>query len=67
MNRVGFEPTQISLLAPEASALDRSAICPDDGFNERKAQLVIYISGYILGSAHRPANRQIYLWYVKKL
>jgi hypothetical protein len=25
VNRVGFEPTQISLLAPEASALDRSA------------------------------------------
>ena len=30
MIRVGFEPTQISLLAPEASALDRSAISPSD-------------------------------------
>ena len=28
LTRVGFEPTQISLLAPEASALDRSAILP---------------------------------------
>jgi hypothetical protein len=30
LNRVGFEPTSISTLAPEASALDRSAICPDE-------------------------------------
>jgi hypothetical protein len=30
VTRVGFEPTQITLLAPEASALDRSAILPDD-------------------------------------
>jgi hypothetical protein len=37
MMRVGFEPTQISLLAPEASALDRSAISPDDVVDERDA------------------------------
>lgn len=28
VTRVGFEPTPISRLAPEASALDRSAILP---------------------------------------
>jgi hypothetical protein len=30
LTRVGFEPTQITLLAPEASALDRSAILPSE-------------------------------------
>ena len=43
MMRVGFEPTQISLLAPEASALDRSAISPDDVVDERDAFAMIDI------------------------
>ena len=43
MMRVGFEPTQISLLAPEASALDRSAISPDDVVDEIDAFKMIYI------------------------
>lgn len=44
VTRVGFEPTRVSTLAPEASALDRSAILPDelwmnlviDGFYSKK-------------------------------
>ena len=45
LNRVGFEPTQISLLAPEASALDRSAISPDDVVDERDVSTLVNIHG----------------------
>jgi hypothetical protein len=42
VTRVGFEPTQITLLAPEASALDRSAILPDDMNNSKNIHLIPY-------------------------
>jgi hypothetical protein len=40
VTRVGFEPTQITLLAPEASALDRSAILPDDMNSPKNIQFM---------------------------
>jgi hypothetical protein len=42
VTRVGFEPTQITLLAPEASALDRSAILPDDMNSSKNIQIILY-------------------------
>jgi hypothetical protein len=44
VTRVGFEPTQITLLAPEASALDRSAILPDDMNNSKNIQYLVYMT-----------------------
>jgi hypothetical protein len=35
MTRVGFEPTHLAIPAPEAGALDRSAILPDVMIDER--------------------------------
>jgi hypothetical protein len=40
MDKVGFEPTQLSLLTPEASALDHSAICPNNTQNLEKTYLI---------------------------
>jgi hypothetical protein len=51
-------PTQITLLAPEASALDRSAILPDDMNNSKNTQYLLYVTAMSQRCEHLDAGRR---------